>query len=265
MLPYVVSSGNGISSLPLQKHPEKLQALPCGTRNMHKPVSRLSEQTGLQAEMPGLGLALHKPKPEKARLRRRKPRVHSGGGFEVSARDVLPPRLLDVLCLWLADVMNLDDRFLGWIDSSHPIIPSAAAGTPNSTFALQCSFRSKGIWCWRHLNSGSRSIDGAFPCAQRLKDAAHSRVLSASRMRRVPVFHGASQMPRRISYSLSRCLTPVATHFMATRPAGLVVKAIYRTNNVLDFVPSVNLIFSHTAHPIRLCFLSLGGGFAEAP
>ncbi|KAJ7889773.1 hypothetical protein B0H13DRAFT_1887882 [Mycena leptocephala] len=58
-----------------QNHGKKSQALPRGTGNMRKPVSRLSEQmglpshqTGLQADLPGLGLALHQnpsPSPKK--------------------------------------------------------------------------------------------------------------------------------------------------------------------------------------------------------
>ncbi|KAJ7848553.1 hypothetical protein B0H13DRAFT_1906651 [Mycena leptocephala] len=58
-----------------QNHGKKSQALPRGMRNMRKPVSRLSEQTGLpshqtglQADLPGLGLALHQnpsPSPKK--------------------------------------------------------------------------------------------------------------------------------------------------------------------------------------------------------
>ncbi|KAJ6580376.1 hypothetical protein DFH09DRAFT_1076640 [Mycena vulgaris] len=64
MLSGIVSCGDGIS----------------GTRNMHKPVSRLREQTGLPSRLAsrsaglGLGATLKsKPNSEKARLRGRKP------------------------------------------------------------------------------------------------------------------------------------------------------------------------------------------------
>ncbi|KAJ6563073.1 hypothetical protein DFH09DRAFT_1082563 [Mycena vulgaris] len=68
MLSGIVSCGDGISPHPGVKHPGKKHksVKPWGTRNMHKPVSRLPEQTGLpsrqaglQADLPGLGLALH--------------------------------------------------------------------------------------------------------------------------------------------------------------------------------------------------------------